>query len=296
MVRSTPLELEEARQAAAAEDDRYVLELRFNDRVAPGDVMQHLFLTDPNGKRINCEPVGLAADKIVRIRTDSIAATENQRREGNETQIAVHLSSGLAGLSGPLGISDDLTATVTLARRLSATGVEAFSAAHGQPQLRLSFNNPIDIATVKQILSIDPPIPFTCSSNWDSQVVISGDFKSETRYTVVLAAGPAGADPSRYPRPGRLSAFVGDRQRGVWFDNDEGYLSTKGNRTLIAHAMNVDQVRLSVTRVYDDNLVAWRNAQSRQSWMNVEDFGRPLVERTINLPARKRAARSADRA
>ena len=77
-VRSAPLELEEARQAAAAENDRYVLELRFNDRVAPGDVLQHLRLTDPNGKQIHCELLGQAADRIVRLanRHDSSRAAK----------------------------------------------------------------------------------------------------------------------------------------------------------------------------------------------------------------------------
>jgi len=286
---STPLELEEARQAAAAEDDRYVLELRFNDRVAPGDVLQHLRVTDPAGKAINCELVGQAADRIVRVRTGAIpAALVNDNQEnGSQTQIGVHLSSGLSGLSGPLGIAADQTLSVPLGRRLSATGIEASSPASGQPELRLSFNNPIDIATVKEVLSIDPPVPFTCSTDLNSQVVLTGDFKPGTRYTVILAAGPAGTDAARYPRPARLAAFVGDRERRVWLDNDEGYLSTKGNRTLMAHAMNVDQVHLAVTRVYDDNLVAWRNASAQRRWTEIDAFARPLVERTIHLPAQK---------
>ena len=223
------------------------------------------------------------------MQTDTIpAALQNDKNEsGPPTQVTVHLSSGLAGLSGPLGIADDQTVSVTLNRRLTATGIEASAPAHGQPELRISFNNPIDIATVKEVLSIDPAIAFTCSTNSDSQVVLTGDFKPETRYTVILAAGPAGADVSRYPRPARLAAFVGDRERAVWFDNDEGYLSTKGNRTLIAHAVNVDQVHLTVTRVYDDNLVAWRNASARRRWTDISSFDRPLVERTMHLPAQK---------
>jgi uncharacterized protein YfaS (alpha-2-macroglobulin family) len=286
-VRSTPLQLEDARQAGI-ENDRYVLELRFNDRVAPGDVMQHLTLTDPNGSRINCELVGQAADKIVRVQTDSIpAAMANDKRDGSDTRISLHLSSGLAGLSGPLGMADDQMISVSLVRRLSATGLEAFVPARGQPELRLNFNNAIDLATAKQVISVDPPVAFTCSSNFDSQIVLTGEFKPETRYTVTLAAGPAGVDAARYPRPGRLTAFVGDHERGVWFDNDEGYLSSKGNRTLVAHAMNVDEVHLSITRVYDDNLVAWRNAASGRRWTDVNAFARPLVERTIHLPNQK---------
>jgi uncharacterized protein YfaS (alpha-2-macroglobulin family) len=288
-VRSMPLELEEAQQASTAEDDRYILELRFNDRVAPGDVLQHLRVTDPNGKQINCELAGQAADRIVRVRTDTIPSTVGTDKDANgaQTQIAVHLSSGLAGLSGPLGIADDQTVSVALNRRLTATGIDASAPARGQPELRLSFNNAVDIATLKEVLSVDPPVPFTCSTNWNSQVVLTGDFKPGTRYTAILAAPPAGTDLARYPRPARLAAFVGDRDRGVWLDNDEGYLSSKGNRTLIAHTMNVDQVHLAVTRVYDDNLVAWRNATTRRRWTDISSFDRPLAERTIHLPAQK---------
>ena len=126
---STPLQLLAARQAETAEDDRYVLELRFNDRVAPGDVLQHLRVTDPDGKQIHCELVGQAADKFVRVCTNSIAAAvENDNNSnGSGTQIQVHISGELAGLSGPLGLADDQTIGVTLGRRLSATGLEAFA-------------------------------------------------------------------------------------------------------------------------------------------------------------------------
>jgi len=288
-VRSTPLVLEEVRQAAAAENDCYVLELRFSDRVAPGDVISHLHVADPDGKRVQCELIGQAADKIVRVRTEPIAAmVAGGKGDANEQLgVDVNVSNGLAGLSGPLGLGEDQNAHVALSRRLSATGLTCNIPVHGEPTLELAFNNDVDLATVKEILSIDPPIPFTCSSWNASSIVLHGDFQPETRYLVRLASGPKGADVARYPRPATLAVFVGDRGRGVWFDNDEGYLSAKGNRTLIAHTMNTEEVRLSVTRVYDDNLVAWRNAQGRGRAGNIDDFAKPLIERTIHLPAKK---------
>ena len=74
-------------------------------------------------------------------------------------------------------------------------------------------------------------------------------------------------DPTR---PGRLrgttvflSASVPDRQPSLWFEHEEGYLGSAGNRTLTAHAVNVPDLRVTITRMYDGNLVEWRNSGRR---------------------------------
>ena len=51
--------------------------------------------------------------------------------------------------------------------------------------------------------------------------------------------------------------------------------------------MNVDALRVSVTRVYDNNLVEWRNAGRSYSWASIDDYGKPLAEKTIPLPREK---------
>ena len=85
---------------------------------------------------------------------------------------------------------------------------------------------------------------------------------------VVALAGPSGAGKTtvlrcvaglRSPDAGRIACGA-----ETWFEHAEGYLGAQGNRTLLAHAINVGELHVSVTRMYDNNLVTWRNAAGQE--------------------------------
>ncbi|HTW95858.1 MAG TPA: MG2 domain-containing protein [Tepidisphaeraceae bacterium] len=279
---SSPLKVLGVQQAASEPMDRFVLAVRFNDRVNPVDVLQHLTVRSPAGKVVHCEVFGQASGRIVRIQTDSIPQADN----GSQCNLGVRISAGLGGAGGPMGMMEDYSTTLALERGLMAMELTAESPAQDSPHLNLTFDNSVDLEALKQVLSISPAIPFTLQCD-DDEVEIDGQFRADTRYTVQIAAAPAGSDAAKYPLAGHLSAFVPDRQSGVWFDADQGYLSTGGNRAVVVHAVNIPAIRVSVTRVYDDNLVAWRNYGSKYDWDDLGNFSLPVAERTIHLPSQK---------
>ena len=138
-------------------------------------------------------------------------------------------------------------------------------------------------------------MPFTITTEYQS-VSLVGDFHTGSRYVVKIGPPPAdtaAADRARYPRPGTLSAVVPDVGRDCWLDTDQGYLSTAGGRTVLAHVINVDKVKVTVTRVYDDNLVAWRNLAARNEYQgrDTEAYARPAAERTIDCGGEKNVRR-----
>jgi uncharacterized protein YfaS (alpha-2-macroglobulin family) len=282
-VRPAPLTVAYIRQSAVM-DDAYVLELSFSDRVVPGDVLAHLAVTGPDGRGVGCHLFGQAAGDKVRVQTDRVPTDP---AGGN---LRVELSPGLVGAAGPLGLGEPYETTVTLTRVLSATQMTARTPTRGQASLTINFTGEVDFEPLRRVLSVEPAVPFSLSSE-GSSAELTGPFRPGTRYTVRIADPPkdvVAADRPLYPRPGTLAAFVPDAGRDCWFDTDEGYLSTDGNRTLVAHVVNVDQLRVTVTRVYDDNLVAWRNVyHGYSSEAGVDLFARPAAERTIDCPGPK---------
>ena len=283
-VRPAPLAVKSVRQSATLDNDAFVIELTFTDRVAPGDVLAHLVATRSDGRGVACHLLGQATGPIVRLRTGPLVADENA------SSLAVTISPGLVGAAGPLGLDQPYHATIPLTRSLAATGLTAANPTRGRPRLSLSFNGAVDAESLRPILSIDPPVPFSFAEQYDG-VSLIGDFRPNTRYTVTLAAPPPGST-GRYPRPATLAAFVPDVGSDCWLDTDQGYLSTAGNRTLLAHVVNVDGLHVTVTRVYDDNLVAWRNAVGRdRSEDEVDAFARPAADRRIGCPGPRNARR-----
>jgi uncharacterized protein YfaS (alpha-2-macroglobulin family) len=284
-IRIEPLKVESVRQIGAEPNDRAILELRFNDRVLPSDVLRHLTVTDDQGKPVACQLFGHPPDRTVRLRTDSLSPGSDH--SSPMASLKVTLSRGLAPRDGDLGISEPYSSSVALSGKLAALELTAEAPLASPPILHLRFNGHVAQSALQQVLSVEPKMDFTLQINGDSDYSLLGDFKPQTRYTVTLAATPTGTDPAEYPQPGHLSAFVPDRQSGVWLDNDQGYLSSAGNRTLLAHTVNIDSVRVSITRVYDNNLVAWRNAGRSYSWNEIDNYSRPIAEKTIPLSKEK---------
>jgi hypothetical protein len=274
---STPhLQLESVRQIGWTQEDQLILEMQFNDGVSPVLCLQHVKVTDPTGREITCALQGEAAGKTVRIQTERMPQLKSDREH---QFVNVELSSGLAGASGPLAMTQMVSQRVDVAVDLMAKNSSGYSNPRGEGTISVRFNNDVDQESIRQILSVEPITPFEMSAN-GQQVELNGAFAPGTRYAVKLAAPPAGADRKKFPRPGILSVFMPDRPARVWFDHPEGYLGTNGNRAVLLHAVNVPEARLSVTRMYDNNLVSWRTGGG-----SGDQLSGPVVTRVLKTEA-----------
>ena len=279
-VNTLPLQVRTVSQAGMEEEDRFVLAVEFNDRVLPADVLAKLKLTDAEGKPVECTLHGEAAGEVVRVLTASIPMGPGGRT------VTVRLPEGLAGTSGPLGLAHPFEQQVSLDSALAATELDAEALSRGTSHIWIRFNRRCEVEAIKEVLSVEPPVPFRMAEDWRG-IQLKGDFVPETRYLVRIAKAPTGADSSRYPRPDVLSILIPNRRGDTWFDHTTGYLSSHGNRTLLAHAVNSGDLRLNVWRVYDNNIVAWRNAPENHSWNDPAGYGRPIATRIIPATAKK---------
>jgi uncharacterized protein YfaS (alpha-2-macroglobulin family) len=284
-VHCTPLAIDSITQAASIENNQFVLEFKFTDRVSPGDVLSHVQATLPDGHPIGLRIYGQATGETIRLATDTVPIADE-----DDTRLTVKLVPGLTGLSGPLGLADSYQTSVLVNRRLMVTSLKASASSREQPQLQLRFNNLTDTEALKKVLSVEPVVPFVIETDGGENVILDGNFQPGTRYTVTIAALPAGASASarmKTPHAAVLSAFMPDKSSDVWFDNDQGYLSTAGNRTLMAHCVNVPAIKVSLTRMYDNNLVTWRNAVDGQSWSETDSYSKPIAMQIIPVSGAK---------
>lgn len=282
---TAPLRVVAVRQNGILEDRRYILEIEFDDAVIPADVASKLSLKGPDGTPLGFKKHGEAVGKIVRILTDSIPEVAAARMDS--VAITVHLNAGLAGVGGPVGLAEPFEQKVPVGSTLAATNVTGSADGHGKPQITLQFNAAPDLALLRSVLSVEPPVAFTLNRNYRG-IALEGDFQPGSRYVVKIAAAPNGADARLYPRADVLSVFVPDRSPAVWFQNETGYLGSQGNRTLLAHVVNLSTLRVKLWRVYDDNLVEWRNATGHYRWMSdPRAYAAPIASRILHVKSVK---------
>jgi hypothetical protein len=278
-VHTEPLAVREVRQAGFDDQDRQVLAIDFNDEVVPSEVLSHITLQTGDGKPLAFGPHGNAAGHTVQLLTDPVAP----QATASSHVVHVKIAPGFSGRSGPLGLPGTFESMVALGSDLAATAAHARYSYRGEAQISIEFNNDVDLAVLKSVLSIEPAVPFTMSRSYRGDVELTGTFQPATRYTLKIAPAPAGVARHACPRPDTLSVFLPDASPSVWFEHDDGYLGTAGNRTLLAHAVNVSNVRVTLTRIYDNNLVVWRNVRERYG----ADLDRPVATKDLRLAMAK---------
>ncbi len=251
-------------------------------------MLAHAKAKTPDGHDIPLRLYNQVAGTTAWLATDTVPIPDSDAGG----KLLVKLSPGLTGVSGPLGLANAYETTVDINRKLMATGINAVASTREQPSINITFNNGVDVPTLKKVLSIEPAIPFTMQSDAGDAVSLRGDFQAGTRYTVRIAEmprGAAGIDRALAPRPGSLSVLMPDKEADIWFDNEQGYLSTEGNRTVMAHAVNIASVRVSLTRMYDNNLVVWRNYLDSPTWTATDSYSKPVASKTFTTAAAKNA-------
>jgi hypothetical protein len=277
-----------ARQVEFDDADRVVVEMTFSDKVSTTDVQRHLSLRGPDGRGIPFQPHGQMAGRTVRVITDSLAPYTAANRDGSALSINLNISKGLAGESGPLGMPSDYRAQLSVAADLLATSASAyFPSNNEEPFIQIRFNNPVRPEAIQPTLSVVPPVPFTLSGGYRG-IHLHGPFKPSTHYLVKISR-PAfnGTLSKNLPRSASFAVLMPDREPGLWFESEVGYLSAEGNRTVLAHAVNHTDLTATVTRIYDNNLVAWRNSSRQGYWKEIESFSRPVAVRKFHLPSKK---------
>ena len=277
---TAPLSVLNVHQSESDAECRFTLEIAFNDKVLPGEAFSHLRIEEQGGRAIKLDLLGdKQASSAVRVRTEPLS--EYDKSDG--MNLLLVLSSGLAGQSGPLGLPVAYSATVALDRRLLLEEITAHAPARGQPTISVRFNQQIDKELLNDLIAIDPPVAFQVTSGY--QVLeLQGDFQCGSRYAVKLSAPPPGTKLPARLRPETRGIFIPDRQAAAWFEHEEGYLGTQGNRTVLAHAVNISKIDVSIRRVYENTLCAWNTTSSRR---RAPDFSGPAVHKQIELPVDK---------
>lgn len=260
-------------QQVEYQDDRFVLQIKFTDKVQPAELRSALRLQAEGSWAVDYQILGQQASDVIRIRTDSRVQA---------SALAMRIAGSLTGLGGPEPMGKDYEAIIPLQRVLAFTSAEGRSGRSGPSHIALDANSPFDHKLLAGLLRVDPAIPFEVNSSSYS-VSLIGDFQPGTRYAVTMLPPAAEQLKGKVPRPGTFSVLVPDREPSAWFEHDEGgYLGSRGNRTILTHAMNISEMRVSIWRMYDNNIAWWASAHRYSR--NADDYARPLAQR--KLPVR----------
>jgi uncharacterized protein YfaS (alpha-2-macroglobulin family) len=245
------LELQEpkafwGRSSQAAGTAEMRVELPFNYAVKPADVKPLLRVTQ-DGQPVAFEVSGEPGE-VVRVRLNQ------QVRPG--TPLTVALAQGLhaVGSDQPSTADYETQVTVPDPEALQVTTIEG-SLKNADPMVLITTNQPVTATNLQSYLSVSPQVAYEVEET-ENGVRLKGGFEVGRTYQIGVNQGLRGALGGMLGEGVTQSVSFSDERPTISFGSAEKamYLDALGSRNLGVRINEVNQVKVTIAKVYANNI------------------------------------------
>jgi uncharacterized protein YfaS (alpha-2-macroglobulin family) len=221
--------------------------VRFNYPVRPADLRPRLHLSQ------NGHPVAFSLTAAEPDRT--LALTINQDVKPDqplhfEVEPGLKAVAGSEATTGPLVADTEVPDQQTLQVR-ELTG----AILNGQAVVNVLTNQPVSVADIQPLLSVSPEVPYEIEA-LESGLALRGGFEVGKSYQVSIKSGVRGALGGQLVEQFDQAVSFGDSQPSISFASADKamYLNALGNKNLGLRLNEVENVKVTVAKVYASNI------------------------------------------
>jgi hypothetical protein len=223
--------------------------IHFNYAVKPETLIPKIRLEDPaEAKPIEVKLETDYNNQDIAFRT---APVQKQR---DERTVKLVIAKELTPADGNVPLQDDWVHEIQVgsSTKLSVRGIEA-TPGDKESSLVVTFSSPISAGIAEKYLTIDPAVHYRLSSA-TNQLTITGDMKPGSTYKVTIGKGMPASDEAVLPEDYEEDVEIPDLEPSVAFQSEGIFLAASGNHTVALDSVNVPKVRMTIDRVYLNNL------------------------------------------
>lgn len=244
--RTRALEVESC-YVASADREHANIEIEFNQRVAPADLLAQLVI-----KRVNS---GERAAAVCLTREPSeklLVRVEHERSMG----LLVGIDKALKGHGGELPLESSYNIKV----QISDTFVH-LSTDVNEPRLedeivvRLNFSQAIDPKQKLAPPAVQPAVSDLRTRISDNTLVLVGKFQPGVQYSLTIPDSLLSKSGKKLEQAERVTLNVPEREPTVSFPLSRGILSPEGNLLLDLSTVNTSGLEIEARRVFANNIV-----------------------------------------
>lgn len=208
-------------------------------------------------------------------------------REGEQQyQLVIHEGLKCSECGTGLGVDYTFNMQVPQNPQLDLTIETVQGQRAGQDgSILVQFSGDVPTKEIYDYITMEPPVSFTASNHWRG-VLLRGDFKARTTYTVTILSGLMSSEGALLEKNFSSRVIMGDLQPSVKFTTQGIYLPKGGNRFLEVGTVNIDTLSIEVSQIFANNLVPYLATESRgyyYSESSNEAFGRTTFLRDFAL-------------
>lgn len=238
-----PLRVLDVKQVDYVSDGSVVLECSFSLPVLPQKLRGFLTLHDQEGNEIPYFlPLGPASTRLY-VTTAPLRSSA----------LTVAIAPGLTSERGPLGLETAYRKVLTATYAFEILGHYVYFESPEQCVITFNTSTPVDPERLSLFIRIEPESPFTVRRSY-SGFAIAGPFLPRERKVITIKKGAQAANGARLLSDFTQAVIIPDLYPSISFPVTGLYVTSALGARIPIDLVNVPKVRLSLWRLYDNNI------------------------------------------
>ncbi len=227
------------------------MELQFNYPVNPNSLKDKLSI-QLDGKPLNYSLQTLSVSDRITVRLLDL------KMEDKNLDAKLVVSKGLLPDGGTNGLKEDIALTTSIPSPYVLTIGEIRTEHDGSTgTIIVQTSQGVNATSLASAISFSPAVKFTAEATEDGFAIHSDNFDQDKSYTLNLARGLRGVIGGVLHEEYSTNITFGELAPSISFANSKGiYLSGKGTQNIEVKIINVPRVKIVVSKVYENNLLA----------------------------------------
>lgn len=267
---------------SSASTSELTAKLAFNYPVHPEELNKYLSLSLLDGQLERPLDYQIKESNPSRLFHLSVP---NLKQLKKPREVRLTITKGLICEDGMVGLEKDYISTATV----SALDPLKVYHVHGNCNytlgtITLEFSRAVEAESAPAFLTVEPEVTYKMEIYNDIVRLKSADFQPEEIYTITVNQGLPAKNSAPLEKTFQRKIRMPSLAPLVRFNSPGQYLSTKGNLTLGLETVNLDQLDVSIYKVYANNLVHYftQDVQWKRK-QQLSNFGSLIKNFTLDL-------------
>jgi uncharacterized protein YfaS (alpha-2-macroglobulin family) len=256
IVFNTPLlKLEDLHVSWALQDERSKTalpraDLYFNYPISPGELKEKIKI-ESEGKSLPFNIITISDDSKVTLTLQGV------RQQDKDVEAKISIDKGVIPKGGTDATKEEISNPFTIPSPLNLVINEVSSQHDGVTGIiNVSASQQVSMDNISAMVSFEPSVKFSVEQTDEGFAVRSDNFNAEKTYLLTIKKGLRGVVGGVLHEQSDNNVAFGEIEPYVRFTSNKSvYLSSQGNRMIEMKIMNVARVKVTISKIYESNLL-----------------------------------------
>ncbi|MBD3167625.1 hypothetical protein GF324_13580, partial [bacterium] len=256
------------------------LRLQFSDIVSPDELRKHVEIR----RKDSGDSIGYTIQNIMPSREFVLLSEPIERLLKEDVELQIRVDKDLKPVEGnlPLGKTEVKTVTLDKQGTLKVDNVQPMQ--HDKSfVIQITLSVPVDAVDARDYIKLEPSGEFDVTTGYSNQLILTGEFQQRENVKLTLLEGLPSLNGKTLEKTFTQQVNFPELQPSVEFASHGSYLARSGLKNVQLDVVNLDFIRVEVTKIYRNNMVHFLHDRGAQRGHGTGPYGRTIYNEQVRI-------------